>query len=75
MTALRADAGMPPARLKRRKYMSTALLLVDELGRASAGPRFKVQRPSRSFRRSFAGCAVQSSGTAPRLQLFLLGSV
>ena len=32
MTALRADAGMPPARLKRRKYMSTALLLVDELG-------------------------------------------
>ena len=26
------DAGMPPARLKRRKYMSTALLLVDELG-------------------------------------------
>ncbi len=32
MAALRADAGMPPARLKRRKYMSTALLLVDELG-------------------------------------------
>jgi DNA replication protein DnaC len=32
MTALRADAEMPPARLKRRKYMSTALLLVDELG-------------------------------------------
>jgi IstB-like ATP binding protein len=31
ITALRADAGMPPARLKRRKYMSTALLLVDEL--------------------------------------------
>ena len=29
---LRADAEMPPARLKRRKYMSTALLLVDELG-------------------------------------------
>ena len=32
MTALKADAEMPPARLKRRKYMSTALLLVDELG-------------------------------------------
>jgi DNA replication protein DnaC len=32
MTALRADAGMPPVRLKRRKSMSTALLLVDELG-------------------------------------------
>lgn len=32
MTALRADAGMPPARLKRRKYMSTALLIIDELG-------------------------------------------
>ncbi len=32
MTALRADAEMPPARLKRRKYLSTALLLVDELG-------------------------------------------
>ena len=32
MTALKADAEMPPARLKRRKYMSTALLLIDELG-------------------------------------------
>ena len=32
MTALKIDAGLPPARLKRRKYMSTALLLVDELG-------------------------------------------
>ena len=32
MTALKSDAGLPPARLKRRKYMSTALLLVDELG-------------------------------------------
>jgi DNA replication protein DnaC len=33
MTALKADAAMPPARLKRRKYLSTtALLLVDELG-------------------------------------------
>jgi hypothetical protein len=26
MTALKIDAGLPPARLKRRKYMSTALL-------------------------------------------------
>ena len=32
MTALKTDAGLPPARLKRRKYMSTALLLIDELG-------------------------------------------
>ncbi len=32
MTALKSDAALPPARLKRRKYMSTALLLVDELG-------------------------------------------
>jgi DNA replication protein DnaC len=32
MTALKADAALPPARLKRRKYMSTALLLIDELG-------------------------------------------
>jgi DNA replication protein DnaC len=32
MTALKSDAGLPPARLKRRNYMSTALLLVDELG-------------------------------------------
>ncbi len=32
MTALKADAGMPPARLRRRKYMSTALLIIDELG-------------------------------------------
>jgi len=32
MTALKADAAMPPARRKRRKYLSTALLLVDELG-------------------------------------------
>ena len=32
MTALKIDAGLPPARLKRRKYMSTALLLIDELG-------------------------------------------
>jgi DNA replication protein DnaC len=32
MTALKIDASLPPARLKRRKYMSTALLLIDELG-------------------------------------------
>ena len=32
MTALKIDAGLPPARLKRRKYISTALLLIDELG-------------------------------------------
>src|SRR4051812_37918981 len=32
MTALKIDAGLPPVRLKRRKYMSTALLLIDELG-------------------------------------------
>ena len=32
MTALRADAALPPMRLRRRKYMSTALLLIDELG-------------------------------------------
>lgn len=29
---LKADAALPPSRLKRRKYMSTALLLIDELG-------------------------------------------
>ena len=32
MTALKADAALPPVRLKRRKDMSTALLLIDELG-------------------------------------------
>jgi DNA replication protein DnaC len=32
MIALKIDAGLPPARLKRRKSMSTALLLIDELG-------------------------------------------
>ena len=35
MTALKGDAALPPARLKRRKYMSTALLLIDELGFAA----------------------------------------
>jgi len=32
MTALKADAALPPTRLKRRKYMAMALLIVDELG-------------------------------------------
>ena len=32
MIALKADAGLPPARLKRKKFMSTALLLIDEMG-------------------------------------------
>ena len=32
MTALKADAGLPPVRLKRKKYMSTALLMIDEMG-------------------------------------------
>ena len=32
MTALAADAALPPARLRRKKYMSTALLMVDEMG-------------------------------------------
>jgi DNA replication protein DnaC len=32
LTALRADAHLPPVMLKKRKYMSTALLLVDEMG-------------------------------------------
>lgn len=32
MSLLRHDAHLPPARLKARKYMSTALLLIDEMG-------------------------------------------
>ncbi len=32
LTALRVDAHLPPARLRSRKYMSSALLLVDEMG-------------------------------------------
>ncbi|MFL5187266.1 MAG: ATP-binding protein, partial [Microvirga sp.] len=32
MTALKVDAGLPPAQLKRRRYMNMALLIVDELG-------------------------------------------
>ena len=32
MTALKADAHLPASRIKARKYMSTALLLIDEMG-------------------------------------------
>jgi DNA replication protein DnaC len=32
MTALKTDAALPPSRLKRRRYMNMALLIVDELG-------------------------------------------
>ncbi|NCQ34956.1 ATP-binding protein [bacterium] len=32
LTALKADAGLAPARLRRKKYLNTALLIVDELG-------------------------------------------
>ena len=32
MTSLKADAGLPPVRLKRKKTMSTALLMIDEMG-------------------------------------------
>jgi DNA replication protein DnaC len=47
MTALKGDAALPPARLRRRKYMSAALLLVDELGfepmtRQEAGLFFRL---------------------------------
>jgi hypothetical protein len=27
--AVKADAALPPARLRRRKYLSTALLIID----------------------------------------------
>lgn len=30
--ALKADAHLPPARLRRRKYLSASLLIIDELG-------------------------------------------
>ena len=30
--ALKADAHLPPARLRRRKYLNTSLLVIDELG-------------------------------------------
>ena len=32
LTALKADAHVPPARLRRKKYLSTALLIIDEMG-------------------------------------------
>lgn len=32
LNELRTDAGLAPARLRRRKYPSTALLIIDELG-------------------------------------------
>jgi DNA replication protein DnaC len=32
LVALRTDAGTPPSRLRRKKYLSTALLIIDELG-------------------------------------------
>jgi DNA replication protein DnaC len=30
--ALKVDAHLPPARLRRRKYLNAALLIIDELG-------------------------------------------
>lgn len=32
LTALKADAHVPPTRLRRKKYLSTALLIIDEVG-------------------------------------------
>lgn len=32
LLALKADADLPPGRLRRRKYLNTALLIIDELG-------------------------------------------
>ena len=32
LAALRADAELPPARLRRRKYLNVALLVIDEMG-------------------------------------------
>jgi len=32
LMALRADAGIPPNQLRRKKYLSTSLLIIDELG-------------------------------------------
>ncbi|MCC5864872.1 MAG: ATP-binding protein [Wenzhouxiangella sp.] len=32
LTALKADADLAPARLRRKKYLNTALLIIDELG-------------------------------------------
>jgi DNA replication protein DnaC len=32
LTQLRRDADLPPSKLRRKKYLSTMLLIVDELG-------------------------------------------
>ncbi len=32
LNEMRSDAALPPAQLRRRKYLSTALLVIDELG-------------------------------------------
>lgn len=32
LTALKADAHVPPNRLRRKKYLSTALIIIDEMG-------------------------------------------
>jgi DNA replication protein DnaC len=32
LAALRVDAEFPPARLRRRKYLNVALLIIDEMG-------------------------------------------
>ena len=32
LNEMRGDATLPPARLRRRKYLSNALLVIDELG-------------------------------------------
>lgn len=32
LTALKADAHVPPSRLRRKKYLSTALVIIDEMG-------------------------------------------
>lgn len=32
LTALKSDAHVPPSRLRRKKYLSTALLIIDEMG-------------------------------------------
>lgn len=32
LTALKTDAHVPPTRLRRKKYLSTALLIIDEVG-------------------------------------------
>ena len=32
LTALRADAHLPPSRIRRKKYLSTALVIIDEMG-------------------------------------------